>query len=53
MHAAKFTSRHIGPREEDQKAMLRTIGVASMEYSKTETLASVTVGGSKADGDDE
>jgi len=29
------------------------IGVASMEYSKTETLASVTVGGSKADGDDE
>ena len=31
MHAAKFTSRHIGPREEDQQTMLRTIGVASIE----------------------
>ena len=31
MHAAKFTSRHIGPRAEDQQTMLRTIGVASIE----------------------
>ena len=31
MHAAKFTSRHIGPREEDQQTMLRTIGAASIE----------------------
>ena len=38
MHAAKFTSRHIGPREEDQKAMLRTIGVASMEDLVAQTV---------------
>ena len=31
MHASKFTSRHIGPREQDQQAMLRSIGVASID----------------------
>ncbi|MBO74691.1 MAG: glycine dehydrogenase (aminomethyl-transferring) [Flavobacteriales bacterium] len=31
MHSAKFTSRHIGPRAEDQQTMLRTIGSASIE----------------------
>ncbi|MAI23171.1 MAG: glycine dehydrogenase (aminomethyl-transferring) [Crocinitomicaceae bacterium] len=31
MHSAKFTSRHIGPRAEDQLTMLRTIGSASIE----------------------
>ena len=31
MHASKFTSRHIGPREQDQQVMLRSIGVASID----------------------
>ena len=31
MHAAKFTSRHIGPRTDDQQSMLRTIGASSMD----------------------
>ncbi len=38
MHAAKFTSRHIGPREEDQQTMLRTIGVASIEDLVAKTI---------------
>ncbi|MGB1123024.1 MAG: glycine dehydrogenase (aminomethyl-transferring), partial [Flavobacteriales bacterium] len=38
MHAAKFTSRHIGPRAEDQQTMLRTIGVASIEDLVAQTI---------------
>lgn len=38
MQAAKFTSRHIGPREEDQQAMMRSIGVASMEDLVAQTV---------------
>jgi glycine dehydrogenase len=38
MHAAKFTSRHIGPREEDQQTMLRRIGVASIEDLVAKTI---------------
>lgn len=38
MNAAKFTSRHIGPRKEDQQAMLRAIGVASLEDLVAQTV---------------
>ena len=38
MHAAKFTSRHIGPREEDQQTMLRAIGAASIEDLVAQTI---------------
>jgi glycine dehydrogenase len=31
MHVSKFTSRHIGPRDQDQQVMLRSIGVASID----------------------
>ena len=31
MNTADFSLRHIGPREADQKQMLQTIGVDSME----------------------
>lgn len=38
MHAAKFTARHIGPREEDQQSMLRTVGVATLEDLVSQTV---------------
>ena len=40
MHAAKFKSRHIGPRMEDEQTMLRSIGVASIEDLIAKTVPS-------------
>lgn len=38
MNTADFSLRHIGPREADQRAMLDTIGVDSMEQLISETI---------------
>ena len=38
MNTADFSLRHIGPREADQKLMLKTIGVDSMEQLIHETI---------------
>ena len=38
MNTADFSLRHIGPREADQKQMLQTIGVDSMEQLIYETI---------------
>ena len=40
MNTADFSLRHIGPREADQKQMLQTIGVDSMEQLIHETIPS-------------
>ncbi|MFT5628632.1 MAG: glycine dehydrogenase [Dokdonia sp.] len=40
MNTADFSLRHIGPREGDQKLMLQTIGVDSMEQLIHETIPS-------------
>ena len=38
MNTTDFALRHIGPRENDQKAMLETIGVDSIEKLIFETI---------------
>ena len=38
MNTSSFANRHIGPREKDQKAMLQTIGVDSIEQLIFETV---------------
>ncbi|MDT0558429.1 aminomethyl-transferring glycine dehydrogenase [Ichthyenterobacterium sp. W332] len=38
MNTTSFAARHIGPREEDQKEMLKTIGVNSIEQLIAETI---------------
>ncbi|GAB5565752.1 MAG: hypothetical protein Wins2KO_28150 [Winogradskyella sp.] len=38
MNTSSFANRHIGPREKDQKAMLQTIGVDSIEQLIYETV---------------
>ena len=38
MNTSAFANRHIGPRDEDQKAMLQTIGVDSLEQLIYETV---------------
>lgn len=38
MAATKFSDRHIGPREEDKKSMLSSIGVNSMEDLISQTI---------------
>ncbi len=38
MAANKFSDRHIGPREEDKKSMLSSIGLNSMEELISQTI---------------
>jgi glycine dehydrogenase len=38
MNTNAFALRHIGPREEDQNLMLKTIGVNSLDQLITETI---------------
>ncbi|MCB0387686.1 MAG: hypothetical protein KDD23_02830, partial [Winogradskyella sp.] len=38
MNTTNFANRHIGPREEDQNQMLKTIGVDTLDQLIYETL---------------